>query len=87
MQDATQSANPRALFSQPVGTSGPTPEEMSEGIIEQLKTMYQAAEVIAGNNPQIADEMAAIQKLSLQAGLKTQQQAASPPQANSMPYA
>lgn len=87
MQDAMASANPRALFSQPVGTSGPTAEDISNGIIDQLKTIVQAAEAIAGSNPQIADQMAGIQKLAIQAALSTQQQAASPPPANSMPYA
>lgn len=87
MQDAVASANPRALFSQPVGTSGPTPEDLSAGIMDQLKNIVQIAEVIAGSNPQVADQMAGIQKLAIQAGLSTQQQAASPPPANSMPYA
>jgi len=87
MQDATQTANPRALISQPVGTSGPTAEDTSSGIIDQLKTIVQAAEAIAGTNPQIAEQMQGIQKLCIQAALSTQQQAASPPAANSMPYA
>lgn len=77
MANAVQSANPMSIAAQPVGTAGPTPEETSEGIIEQLKTIVQASQVIAGANPQVADLMEAIQKLSVQAALKTQQQGGS----------
>ena len=73
MNDAVQSANPMSIMAQPVGTSGPTPEETSEGIIEQLKTVVQASQAVAGANPQVADLMEAVQKLCIQAALKTQQ--------------
>lgn len=77
MADAVQSANPTSIMAQPIGTSGPDPEETSEGIIDQLKTIVQASQVIAGANPQVADLMEAIQKLSIQAAMKTQSQAGS----------
>lgn len=83
MQDAVQNANPRGLMMQPVGVSGPTADDTSEGIIDQLKTVVQAAQAIAGTNPQVADEMNAIMKLAVQAALKTQQQGANQPQAGS----
>jgi hypothetical protein len=75
MQDAVQSANPMSIMAQPVGTAGPTPEETSDGIIDQLKTIVQASQVIAGANSQVADLMEAVQKLCIQAALKTQSQA------------
>lgn len=66
-----------SIMAQPVGTAGPTPEETSEGIVEQLKTCVQAAKAVADSNPQVANEMEAIQKLCIQAALKTQQQSGS----------
>lgn len=80
MADAVQSANPMSIMAQPIGTSGPDPEETSEGIMDQLKTMVQGSQVIASSNPQVAAEMEAIQKLCIQAAMKTQQQSGSQPQ-------
>lgn len=77
MDDAVQSANPMSIMAQPIGDSGPTPEDTSAGIIDQLKTIVQASQVIAGANPEVADLMEAIQKLSVQAAMKTQSQAGS----------
>jgi len=81
MNDAVQSANPMSIMAQPVGTAGPTPEDTSAGIIDQLKGIVQGSQVIAGANPDVADLMEAIQKLCIQAALKTQSQgeASSPP--------
>lgn len=77
MDDAVQSANPMSIMAQPVGTAGPTPEDTSDGIVDQLKTIVQGSQVIAGANPQVADLMEAIQKLCIEAALKTQQQGGS----------
>lgn len=79
MMQATQSANPVGIMAQPVGVSGPTAEETSAGIMDQLKTIVAAADAIASANPQIAAQMEAIQKLAVQAALATQQQAGSAP--------
>jgi hypothetical protein len=80
MAAATQSANPVGIMAQPVGVSGPTAEETSAGIMDQLKTIVAAADAISSANPQIAAQMEAIQKLAVQAALATQQQAGSPGQ-------
>lgn len=74
MNDAVQSANPMSIMAQPVGTAGPTPEDTASGIVDQLKGIVQGSQAIAGANPQVADLMEAIQKLCIEAALKTQQQ-------------
>lgn len=79
MDQAVQSANPMSMMAQPVGVAGPSPEETSEGITDQLKTMVQASQVVAGANPDVADLMEAIQKLCIQAALKSQSQAGTQP--------
>lgn len=81
-----------SIMSQPIGTDGPSPEETSGGIVEQLKGIVsgataagQVVQAIAATNPQVASEMnailqmtQAIQKLCVDAALKTQQQGGSP---------
>lgn len=80
MQSAIQTADPRALIQQPVGVSGPSPVDTSDGIIDQLKSVVGIMQAIAGTNSQVADEAEAIQKLCIQMAMKTQTQAGSPPQ-------
>ena len=77
MADAVQSANPMSIAAQPVGVSGPTPEDVAAGIMDQLKTMVQIAQTVAGANSQIGAEMEAITKLCIQSAAKTQQQTGS----------
>lgn len=88
MADAVRSGNPMSIAAQPIGTAGPTPEDTSDGIVQQLHGLVsgaqqgsQVAQAIAASNPQVASEMnailqmsEAIQKLCVQAALKTQQQ-------------
>ncbi len=88
MDDAVRSGNPMSIMAQPVGTAGPSPEETSEGIVEQLKGLVsgaqsasQVVQAIAAANPQVASEMnailqmsQAIQKLCVDAAIKSQQQ-------------
>lgn len=80
MQEAVSTADPRALIQQPVGVSGPSPEDTSNGIIDQLKSVVGIMQAIAGTNSQVSDEAEAIQKLCIQMAMKTQSQAGSPPQ-------
>src|ERR1041385_2441983 len=80
MQQAVSTADPRALIAQPVGVSGPSPEDTSNGIIESLKQVVGIMQAIAGSNSQVADEADAIQKLCIQMAMKTQTQAGSPQQ-------
>ena len=80
MQSAIQQADPRALQMQPVGASGPTPQDQSSGIVEQLKTIVMQAQAIAQNSI-VSQEMNGIQKLAIQAAMKLQQQQSGSPQA------
>ena len=80
MQSAINTADPRALIQQPVGVSGPSPEDTSNGIIDSLKQVVGIMQAIAGTNSQVADEADAVQKLCIQMAMKTQSQAGSPPQ-------
>jgi len=80
MRSAINTADPRALIQQPVGVSGPSPEDTSNGIIDSLKQVTGIMQAIAGSNSQVADECDAVLKLCVQIAMKTQSQAGSPPQ-------